>query len=153
MRMIQVKGVPQLMKNLQLAKGTMLIKAGVGLYKAGLFLQRESQKIVPVQKGELKNSAFTRRFNIGMGLAAYVIVGYTAPYTVYVHEDMDKAHGGAFNIKHADEIAHAKANKLKASTAEGGMFNRGENQQAKYLESPARTKRIEMLAIIAAEIK
>ncbi len=30
------------------------------LLKSGLFLQRESQKLVPVDTGALKNSAFTR---------------------------------------------------------------------------------------------
>ena len=151
MKMLQLKGASQMMRRLKTSSITMSNKAGNGLVKAGLFLQRESQKIVPKQIGNLHNSAFTRRY--GLGWQTTVIVGYTSPYAVYVHENLDAAHGKEFNIKHADEIAHAKANKLKSSKAEGGMFNRGENQQAKFLETPARTKRIEMLAIVAAEVK
>jgi hypothetical protein len=57
-----------------------------------------------------------------------VSVGYTAAYAVFVHEDLQKAHGAAFNIKHADEIAS------------GAEHSRGPEQQAKFLEGPAREK-------------
>ena len=148
MKMIKLEGLPQVLSRLKGATGDMQNKAGRGLKLAGMFLQRESQKIVPVQLGNLKNSAFTR--SMGTGLRTDVTVGYTAEYATYVHEDLDKAHGTAFNVKHADEIRSATK---KQRTAAGGLFNRGEEQQAKFLETPARTKRTEMLAIIAAEIK
>jgi len=148
MKMLELKGLPQVLSKLKGATTDIKNDAGRGLKKGGLFLQRESQKIVPVQLGNLKNSAFTR--SQGSGLRTDVTVGYTAEYAAYVHEDLDKAHGKEFNVKHADEIANASK---KARTAAGGLFNRGEEQQAKFLETPARTKRTEMLAIIAAEIK
>ena len=148
MKMFELKGLHQVLSKLKVATNTMKLKAGRGLKKGGLFLQRESQKIVPKQVGTLHNTAFTR--SQGSGLSTDVTVGYTADYATYVHEDLDKAHGKEFNVKHADEIAHASK---KARTAAGGLFNRGEDQQAKFLETPARTKRTEMLTIIAAEIK
>lgn len=61
-----------------------------GLMKAGLFLQRESQKIVPVDTGNLKNSAYTRK--TGSGFSTTVNVGYTAEYAIYVHENLDAKH-------------------------------------------------------------
>jgi len=148
MKMFELKGLPQVLSKLKGATTDIKNDAGRGLKKGGLFLQRESQKIVPRQLGNLANSAFTR--SQGSGLQTDVTVGYTAEYAAYVHEDLDKAHGKEFNVKHADEIANASK---KARTAAGGLFNRGEEQQAKFLETPARTKRTEMLAIIAAEIK
>jgi len=148
MKMIKLEGLPQVLSKLRSATVDMQNKAGRGLKLGGLFLQRESQKIVPKQLGNLHNSAFTR--STGAGLHTDVTVGYTAEYATYVHEDMDKAHGAAFNIKHASEISNATK---RQRTAAGGLFNRGEEQQAKFLETPARTKRTEMLAIIAAEVK
>ena len=119
-----------------------------GLVKGGRYLQRESQAIVPVQLGNLKASAFTR--DIG-ALSPDVIVGYTAEYAVYVHEDLEKAHGRDFNLKHAESISNAKGS--KSGTVKGGLFKRGEDQQAKFLERPAREKRLDILAIVYAEAK
>ncbi len=62
----------------------------VGLYNAGLFLQRESQKYVPVEFGTLKASATTRME--GEGLDSAVIVGYGTDYAVYVHELVRNKH-------------------------------------------------------------
>ena len=159
MKVGRITGVNQMLKNLATAKMKFGFNLERGLVNAGKFLQRESQKIVPVQTGNLKNSAFTRK--IGSGVYVDVIVGYTASYAAYVHEDLTKAHGKDFNIKHADEIARAGEMKttksgrqvfkpkLKMGTAAGGMFPRGENQQAKFLEKPARDNRMILLNIIA----
>lgn len=62
----------------------------IGLKRAGLFLQRESQKIVPVEFGVLKNSAFTRAE--GSGFGTVVRVGYEASYAIFVHENLEAAH-------------------------------------------------------------
>jgi len=150
--LLEIRGVQSVLSSLAAARPRYGAAIERGLKKAGLFLQRESQKIVPVQTGNLKNSAFTRNVG-GRGAAADVVVGYTAAYAVYVHEDLSKAHGRAFNVKHAAEIERARALGLKAATAEGGMFPRGENQQAKFLEAPARTKRREIMAIISREAR
>lgn len=95
-----------------------------GLTKAALQLQRDSQAIVPVDIGNLKNSAFTRRE--GSGFKTVMTVGYTAAYAVFVHEILTNAHGAAYNAKHSAEIAA------------GLEHSRGPNQQAKFLEQPAR---------------
>jgi len=89
--MITITGMPRVLANLKKSKFT--IAAGVerGLKRAGLFLQRESQKIVPVDTGTLKNGAFTRNIG-GSGFDANVVVGYVADYAVYVHEDLQARH-------------------------------------------------------------
>ncbi len=62
----------------------------VGLKRAGLFIQRESQKIVPVEFGLLKNSARTE--TAGKGFDAEVTVSYQTAYAILVHENLDAKH-------------------------------------------------------------
>ena len=89
--MLKLEGVPEMIRKIR-QEGKILSKNFEGnVKKAGLFLQRESQKIVPVDLGNLKNSAFTRRI-AGSGWKVIVIVGYTASYAVFVHEDLQARH-------------------------------------------------------------
>lgn len=89
-----MSGTVQGMKNVEAAikAHTKATAKGVriGLYRAGLFLQRESQKVVPVDTGALKGSATTRAE--GEGLDTAVIVGYGTDYGLYVHENLDARH-------------------------------------------------------------
>jgi hypothetical protein len=134
-----------------------------GLYRAGMFLLKESKEIVPVQIGNLKASGQIKKK--GSGYNTDVIIYYTADYAAYVHEvpNPPTAHGKDFNLKHSEEIARAGIFKSninsertswkaiqKKGKAEGGMFPRGENQQYKFLENPARRNRTELLQIIAS---
>jgi len=63
----------------------------------------------------------------------------------------DAAHGKEFNIKHAAKIAHYKV--IGRNTARSGWFNRKPQQQFKYLESPARLFRKQILNIVVNTIK
>ena len=152
--------MPTVLRNLRTAGDRISEAVARGLVKGGLLLQAKSKEIVPVQTGNLKASCFTRNVG-GNGFDADVVVGYTSDYAVFVHEDLTKAHGKAFNVKHAEEIAAAghltKKGKWKVDTpmgtAKGGMFPRGENQQAKFLEKPARENRLEILRIVTNEAK
>jgi len=147
-KLVKITGMPQVLKKLLGSTKTIRLNIGRGLRKGGKYLQGKSQDIVPVQLGNLKNAAFTR--DVGV-TSPDVIVGYAGvDYAVYVHEDMEKAHGQAFNIKHAEAIARATP---RQRTAQGGLFNRGENQQAKFLEKPARDERGEILRIVHREAR
>lgn len=124
-------------------------KAFIGLKRAGIKLQRASMQEVPIHKGNLRASAFTRAEE-GTTLLSMpkVLVGYTAAYAVYVHENLEAAHGKAFNEKHAKEIANAK------TPAQRKMwFNRGEKQKAKFLEDPARRMNEELLKTVMESIE
>ncbi len=155
---MQIKGVNNFIKNLKGSQKIIGRGAERGLKKAGLFLLRESQKIVPVQTTNLRGSAFIRSF--GSGTKTDVVIGYTAKYAAYVHEDLEKAHGTQFNIKYADLIA-TRGQRGKRRRKQGFMhrvesdpyFKRGEEQQAKFIERPARDNRDKLLNMIAAEIK
>jgi hypothetical protein len=155
----RLKGVPQVIRNAKRFSAKHGHNCAVGLKKAGLHLQRCSQQIVPVDQGALKNSAFTRSF--GVGFNCDVVVGYTEDYAAYVHENLDAAHGKAFNIKHADKIARGRKTrrlyKKKFGNKPPGQkpyFRaRGPGQMAKYLEFPARLERKTMLSIVAKEAR
>ena len=56
----------------------------IGVKKAGIFVQGESQEIVPQRLGVLFNSAFTQAERQGSRSVARV--GYTAKYAPFVHE-------------------------------------------------------------------
>jgi hypothetical protein len=61
-----------------------------GMILAGSLLQRESQKIVPIDKDVLRPSAFTRAEKEGG--RDVVTVGYEANYAIFVHEDTTAQH-------------------------------------------------------------
>lgn len=78
------KGFNQLRARLKKDKVQKVKRLSQNLLRAGLYLQRESQRLVPVEYGVLRNSAFTRREDTGRKFI--VLVGYTAAYAIYVHE-------------------------------------------------------------------
>lgn len=149
-QLLFVSGLPTVLRNLRRAVDKIGAATARGGVKAGLFLQAKSMDIVPVQLGTLKASCFCRNIG-GRSFDFDVVVGYNTEYAVFVHEDLTKAHGRAFNIKHAQEIADAVG--TPRGTAKGGMFPRGENQQAKFLERPMRQCRGDIIRIIATETR
>lgn len=81
---MKVGGIKTMVRRLHTIKGEHAAGMARGLKKAGLFLQRKSQEVVPVDTGALKASAFTRAR--GEGFKTRVDVGYTQSYAIYVHE-------------------------------------------------------------------
>lgn len=146
-KFIKVKGVDKVIRNMLNAGGQIERNAQTGMKRAGLFIQRESQRIVPVQTGNLRASAFTRA--LGQGANFSVVVGYTASYAIFVHENLSAAHGRAFNIKHADKIARANSRMRKGRARSRVYFRRGANQQAKFLEKPVRENTDKIFKIIS----
>jgi hypothetical protein len=143
--MVKVTGVTVVRKNMAMFTKDLSVQFAIGLRKAGLLLQYISQKhYCPVHQGHLKASAFTR--STGSGFSMGVIVGYTAKYAAYVHEDLDKRHGRVFNEYYAKQIAEAHTSAQKRY-----YFNRGATQQAKFLEKPARENQKELLAVIMGQ--
>ena len=146
---LEIKGLARLRSRLLTHKQGMCQRLTVGLKRGGLFLQRESELIVPVDKGNLKASSFTRS-EFDNTSAVTVRVGYTAAYALYVHENLDALHGAAYNQAYAKELAAPKKKGKKGQAKVKGrpMHSRGENQQAKFLERPAREKLPEMRQIL-----
>lgn len=135
-RIAGVKETIKAMKNVALrhAKG-----AEQGIKKATLFLLSKSQAIVPVEFGVLRGSGYARVE--GKGFSAEGQVGYTADYAVIVHEDLEARHGQDYNDWYGEEIAA------------GTKTPRRPEEQAKFLEQPARVNRKEMADIVKEEMK
>jgi len=140
---MKIQGLNKVLQNLaevKATKGKLGMSCETGLKKAGLAIFREAQKEVPVDTGNLKGSGFTRKTK-GSGFKAVISVGYTASYAIYVHEVLTNAHGRAYNLKHAKEIAS------------GILSSRGENQKAKFLEDPVKRMRQPIWKIISDELR
>ena len=142
-RVASISGIDAIIRNLKRADAQIARGVARGLKKGGLLLQRKSQEVVPVDKGPLKASAFTRNVG-GSGFKTDIIVGYTQSYAVYVHEDLEKAHGRVYNERYAEQIADPENKQF---------HSRGPNQQAKFLEQPARDLKLRILRIIHQESK
>lgn len=100
-----------------------------GLLRGGLIIQRESQKRVPVEYGNLRASAYTR---VARDDPNSVEVGYTAEYALSVHENMEQ---------------HLKG--IPRPSGLGVYW--GPAGQPKFLESAARDMSDEVLAVVAED--
>ena len=115
--MSNVSGVKEIKASIKVLK-----KAGGkgierGLKRAGLFLQRESQKIVPIETGTLKGSADTR--SKGRGEKTEVTVGYyDTDYAIYVHENLEARHKPGKQAKFLEEPLRNKRERLREIVAE-----------------------------------
>lgn len=148
---VTVEGLSEVIGNLRKEKTFTEKMVAQGLIKAGTFIYKESRKIVPMQRGILRASAYVRPIG-SLALKSFeVIVGYTAGYAVYVHEILTNAHGAAFNRKHAAKIRHMIA--IGKSNTNNGWFFRKPEEQAKFLERPVRDNRDEIFRIIGYTAK
>jgi len=132
-----VNGVREILVNLDIKQALLLKKFEEGLVKAGLHLQRVSQGKVPVEFGNLKASAYTRKKNSGAKTEVYV--GYTAEYALWVHEKVGMKLKGKPRRPSPPHI--------------GRYWDPQGRAQAKFLEEPARTEVPKMRSIIIEHAK
>jgi len=131
-----IKGIEKVVTNMKNTTGITTVQFASNMFQAGKFLQKTSEELVPIDTGDLRKSAYTRLFKDGW--FTNVVVGYAIEYAAYVHEDLDKAHGDRFNIKNAAEIAAGRS----------GYKMKRPDEQAKFLERPAREHTATILAIV-----
>lgn len=109
---MSVQGVKSIAAAIKAAEAKTTKGLRVGLLRAGLFLQRESQKIVPIDTNALRASAATRIE--GSGLESSVIVSYGTEYAVYVHEDLNARHKPGKTAKFLTRPLHEKKKQIQA---------------------------------------
>ena len=112
-RLIKITGIDKVLRNLKKATKNMSQKAEIGLKKGGLFLQREAQKITPVDLTNLRPSARTDNVG-GSGFDADIVVhfGAGADYAVYVHEDLEARHKAPTSAKFLEKPAREKIKEI-----------------------------------------
>lgn len=113
-------GVQRILSNLAVRNAKIAAGCEIGLKMAGLRLQRESQRVVPVDFGPLKASAYTRQK--GTGVMTVVEVGYTAAYALEVHEN----------------VAMRGRGHPRQAPSKGNYWDPKGRGQAKFLEEPLR---------------
>lgn len=114
----KITGMSTVLNNLKKSKVIIGDHVEKGLKKAGLFLQRESKLVTPVDTGNLVGGAFTRNIG-GSGFYADIVVGYLAAYAVYVHEILDNAHKEGKKAKFLEGPAREKKNEILQIVKEG----------------------------------
>lgn len=134
---VQVTGVKEVLLNMKFREKMLEDGMVRGLKKAGLHLQRESQKKAPVEFGNLKASAYTRAE--GRGWKTSVLVGYTAAYALHVHEAVGMVLRGQ--------------PRTPSPPHQGRYWDPQGQAQAKFLEEPAKTEIPKMRKIIVDEAK
>lgn len=84
-----IKGVDDVLNSLNKQISGIKGRSIAGLLEAGLLIQGVAQKRAPIEIGNLRGSAYTRR---GMLNPETVEVGFGAIYAAAVHEDMEASH-------------------------------------------------------------
>ena len=111
-RLVMVTGVPKVLARLKASTVTKAIGIGRGLKMAGLFLQRESQLIVPIDLGNLKGTARTDSKGFGFDTDVIVHYGAGADYAVYVHEDLQAKHKPGKQAKYLERPVREKRGEM-----------------------------------------
>lgn len=108
---LKVTGVKAVLRKMIKGAKTFENEAGSGLLRGGRFVQRESQKIVPVLTTNLKGTADTVNIG-GKGFDTDIVVSYGTDYGVYVHENLDARHKEGKKAKFLESIFRDKRKEL-----------------------------------------
>ena len=113
-KILKITGMPNIIKNLKIVSAIKMVDIGLNMKKAGLFIQRESQKIVPIDTTHLKGTANTRNIG-GAGPKTDIVVSFGSEaytYAVYVHEDMDAKHKPGKRAKYLESVCREKKKEI-----------------------------------------
>lgn len=108
----KVQGLEKVVGNLNREVARIKTRTVAGLFRAGLILEAEAKRRVPVDTGNLKNSGYTRKAS-----PTTVEVGFQAAYAVFVHEILDAAHHVG-EAKYLENAIKAKRRDMLAAIRE-----------------------------------
>ena len=114
----RVSGMKNILSKMKIATAGFEMDAERRLMKAGRFLQRESQKVVPVDTSNLKAGADTVNAG-GKGFLADIVVFFRAVYAVFVHENLEARHKLGKRAKFLESIAREKKSEIFKIIAKG----------------------------------
>lgn len=145
MRLNQMKGIDEVIKNLNKEIKGIEGRTKIGMAKVGLFVENKSMKECPVVTSNLKNSHYSEPFNTAKGPA--VEIGYTASYAPFVHEN-PKA--GAVDLERKAKMYKAPINPSGKRSTQAVFSTVG---KWKFLEDPLKKNTRRILAIIKQNAK
>lgn len=111
--MASPEGLEKVMSNLNREIGKIKGRTIAGLLAGGLIIQAEAQRRVPVDTGNLKGSAYTRK---SPDDKEAVEVGFGAAYAVYVHENLNAFHDNG-EAKYLENAATSKREEVLQAIA------------------------------------
>lgn len=125
-----VEGLDEILGNLNRQIEGVKDRTVGGLLAAGLIIQGDAQKNVPVEYGNLRGSGYTRKAQHDPNA---VEVGFTSAYAVYVHENLEQ--------------------KWKGEERRSGLGTYWNPGGPKYLERAIRENRSRILEVIRSHAK
>ena len=90
-RRTKVKGFDKVVSNLKREVRRIKNRSGKGLIEAAIIVRRDMDKtppLIPIDTGNLRASWFTQLLNLPKGKG--IIMGFSANYAAFVHENMEK---------------------------------------------------------------
>ena len=119
-KIVKITGVNRVLGRMRKATKGYASRAERGLKNAGLFVQSCSQRIVPVDLGNLKGTAATDNIG-GKGFKTDIVVHYGAgaDYAVYVHENLDARHKPGKQAKFLELVVRRERSEIFRIIAKG----------------------------------
>lgn len=87
---MKVRGIKEIKQQLREHKEATAESIRRGLWKVGMYVQREAMMLSPVDTGNMRLSANTRMKKTKRGASVRVV--YTAAYSIFVHENLYAHH-------------------------------------------------------------
>lgn len=112
--MAYLEGLDEVMANFNKQIGKIKGRTIGGLLAGGLVIQAEAQRRTPVDTGNLKGSAYTRKSPEDERV---VEIGFGAAYAIYVHENLDAYHGNGEAKFLENAVVEKSGTALKAIAA------------------------------------
>lgn len=111
-------GVPAAIRQLRRYRDQLARGSERGVFIATEFLGNESNKVTPIEKGELRRSKETHY--TGRGFDKVGMVSYNTPYAIYVHEDLTKWHKGGTYAKFLQRTGWEKRKEISTIIRDSG---------------------------------
>ena len=166
---VKFEGLDKVVANLNKEIAKRETKCQAGLVQAGLLIRAESQKLTPVVTGNLRNSAYvvsSKGAHAGQGgrvqdpgshvnvmnrskgecqtsASPMVIIGFSANYAIFVHENPRAGKTGGVSLKGAVYKPEVGSGRIVYSTV----------GQWKFLEVALKSNQRRILSLIAGKAK
>lgn len=110
-----IKGLPGVLAALKKAQSDMEKKKRKALNRIGVIVKADAQKMTPVDTANLRGSAY-----INADGSEKVLIGYTAAYAPYVHENLDAYHKVG-EAKFLEKAVKMNQDRIVEELAKGGI--------------------------------